>query len=467
MTADILIVDDEADIRELISDILKDHQYTTRTAKDSDSALKSISERVPSVLVLDIWLQGSELDGLGILELVRKKYPHMPTIMISGHGNIETAVAAIKMGAHDFIEKPFKEERLLLVVAKAIEMARLRQENQELRNKARFDAQFNGTSPAITQIRQAIERVSPTASRVMISGGPGTGKELAARMIHGKSPRTQASFVTFNAAGLSADRVEAELFGQEDPSMPGHVEKLGTFERAHGGTLFIDEIADLPLDAQGKILRTLQEGAFNRVGGTRKVEIDVRVIAASNRDLPAEIAAGRMREDLYYRLNVVPLRIPLLRERREDIPELCRYFLKRAAEANGLPPRDLADDAQATLQAYAWPGNVRQLRNMMEWLGIMASGDAGAPIAASSLPADILYSNPLLTRPEVNSDIMSLALREARELFEKQYLAAQIERFGGNISRTSTFIGMERSALHRKLKTLGIHASEEKLEKAG
>jgi two-component system nitrogen regulation response regulator NtrX len=282
-------------------------------------------------------------------------------------------------------------------------------------------------------------------------------------MIHAKSPREKANFVVFNAAGLAPERVEAELFGIDDNSLPGHVEKLGLFERSHGGTLFIDEIADMPLDTQGKILRTLQEGAFTRVGGSRKVEIDVRVIAASNRDLPEEIANGRLREDLYYRLNVVPLRIPALQDRREDIPELCRYFLRRAAEANGLNPRELSDEALATLQVYAWPGNVRQLRNMMEWLAIMAAGDAQAPVSASQLPADILYSNPLLARPETNADIMSLALREARELFEKQYLAAQIERFGGNISRTSSFIGMERSALHRKLKMLGIHASEEKV----
>lgn len=465
MTADILIVDDEADIRDLVSDILKDHSYATRTAKDSDSALKAIAERVPSVLVLDIWLQGSELDGLGILELVKKKYPHMPVIMISGHGNIETAVASIRMGAYDFIEKPFKEDRLLLVVAKALELARLRQENMELKNRARYDLQLNGVSAAIQQIRQTVEKVSPTMSRVMINGGPGTGKELVARIIHSKSPRVSANFVVFNSAGLSQDRVEVELFGVEDGGLAGHVEKLGTFERAHGGTLFIDEIADMPLETQGKILRTLQEGAFTRVGGTRKVEIDVRVIAASNHDLPEEIAAGRLREDLYYRLNVVPIVIPELSDRREDIPELCKYFLRRAAEANGLPARELAEDALATLQVYSWPGNVRELRNMMEWLAIMAQGEAGAPITAAQLPADILYSNPLLSRPETNSDIMSLALREARELFEKQYLAAQIDRFGGNISRTSNFIGMERSALHRKLKMLGIHAGEEKLEK--
>ncbi len=467
MTADILIIDDEADIRDLISEILTDNGYITRVAKDSETALRAISERVPSAIVLDIWLQGSELDGLGILEMVKKKHPYLPVIMISGHGNIETAVAAIKMGAYDFIEKPFKEERLLLMVAKALEVSRLRQENQELKSRASLEVQFTGVSQPITQVRQAIEKVAPTASRVLITGAQGTGKELAARLIHSRSPRANANLVMLNAASLTPERVEAELFGVEDTAMLGSVEKLGTFERAHGGTLFIDEIADLPLDTQAKILRTLQDGAFTRVGGSRRVEIDVRVIAASTRDLEESMARGVLREDLYYRLNVVPIRMPALRERREDIPELCRYFLKRAADSNGLSPRDLASDAVAALQSYAWPGNVRQLRNMMEWLAIMAGGEIGSLITASQLPQDLLLSNPLMTRPDMNADIMSLALREARELFERQYLAAQIERFGGNISRTSTFVGMERSALHRKLKTLGIYETEEKLEQVG
>ncbi len=467
MTADILIVDDEADIRDLIADILRDNQYTTRTASSSDTALKSIAERVPSVLILDIWLQGSELDGLGILEMVRKKYPHMPVIMISGHGNIETAVSAIRIGAYDYIEKPFKEDRLLLIVAKALEVARLKSENEELKSRGKFESQLTGPSQGITAIRQIVERVSPTSSRVLITGAPGTGKEMVARLIHARSPRANNHFVLLNAAGLSPDRVEEELFGVEDSNRIGGVEKLGLFERAHGGTLFIDEIADMPLDVQGKILRTLQEGAFSRVGGSRRVEIDVRVIAASNRDLTEEIAVGRFREDLYYRLNVVPIRMPSLRERSEDIPDLCRYFLKRTSEMAGLPVRELAADAVAALQAYPWPGNVRQLRNMMEWLSIMAGGDPAQPVSAAMLPQEILYSNPVMSRPEVNSDIMALPLREARELFEKQYLAAQIIRFGGNISKTSSFVGMERSALHRKLKMLGLAKDEDKLEKVG
>ena len=462
MTADILIVDDEADIRDLISDILKDNKYSTRTAHSSDTAFKAIAERVPSVLILDIWLQGSELDGLGILEMVKKKYPHMPVLMISGHGNIETAVSAIKIGAYDFIEKPFKEDRLLLVVARALENAKLRNENQELKTRGKFEMQLNGKSAIVQQIRQAIDKIAPTSSRVLITGAPGSGKEMLARLIHSKSARAGANFVVMNAAGMSPDRVEGELFGIEDTNPTGGAEKLGLFERAHNGTLFIDEVADMPMETQAKMLRALQEQGFTRQRGNHRVEVDVRVIAGSNRDLEAEIAAGRFREDLYYRLNVVPLRMPSLKDRREDIPELCRHFLRRTSEMSGLPARELSEEALVMLQAYPWPGNVRQLRNMMEWLLIMTSGKKDA-IAAEELPPEILGSNPVLARPETNADIMSMALREARELFEKQYLAAQIDRFGGNISKTSSFVGMERSALHRKLKMLGITAADEKV----
>lgn len=463
MSADILIIDDEADIRDLVTDILKDAGYSCRSAANSDGAFKAIAERVPSAVILDIWLQGSEQDGLGILEMVHKKFPNLPVIMISGHGNIETAVSSIKMGAYDFIEKPFKEDRMLLVVKRALEVAKLKSENTELKARGSYEQQLQGSSSAVQQISNAVEKVAPTASRVLITGAPGTGKEMIARLIHSKSGRANGNFVVMNAAGMTPDRVEAELFGIEDSNPTGGAEKLGLFERAHNGTLYIDEVADMPLETQGKVLRALQEQKFTRVRGNKQVEVDVRVIAASNRDLPQEIAAGHFREDLYYRLNVVPIRLPSLRERRDDIPELCRYFLKRAADAAGTNPRELSNEAMAMLQAYGWPGNVRQLRNTMEWLLIMGSGGSKEPIAASELPPEILSSNPALARPETNADIMSMALRDARELFEKQYLAAQIERFGGNISKTSNFVGMERSALHRKLKMLGIHSADEKI----
>jgi two-component system nitrogen regulation response regulator NtrX len=461
MAADILVIDDESDITTLISDILSDEKYAVRTANNSDRALKALAERVPSAIILDIWLQGSELDGLGILEIVQKKYAHVPVVMISGHGNIETAVNAIKMGAYDYIEKPFSAERLLIIVKRALEAAKLRSENQELRKRGSNESELIGNSAAINTVRQTIEKVAPTNSRVLITGAPGTGKELIARLIHGRSMRAHASFVVLNAASLTGSRnIETELFGTEDTNPNGGAEKLGVLERAHGGTLFIDEVADMQIETQGRLLRALQEQSFERVRGNKRVSVDVRVIAATNKDLQEEITAGRFREDLYYRLNVVPLRMPNLRERRDDVAALSAHFLKRAADAMGLATRSLGDEALAVLQSYNWPGNVRQLRNVMEWLIIMAQVGSNGEITADSLPPELIDSNITMLRPELSSDIMSMPLREARETFEKQYLAAQINRFGGNISKTSNFVGMERSALHRKLKMLGIGNDE-------
>ncbi len=460
MAADILVIDDESDITSLISDILSDEKYAVRTANNSDRALKSLAERVPSAIILDIWLQGSELDGLGILEIVQKKYPHVPVVMISGHGNVETAVNAIKMGAYDYIEKPFSSERLLIVVKRALEAAKLRNENVELKKRSHSESELIGTSAAINTVRQTVEKVAPTNSRVLITGAPGTGKELVARQVHARSMRGHAQFVVLNAASLTPSRIESELFGTEDTNPNGGAEKLGLLERAHGGTLFIDEVADMHIETQGRLLRALQEQSFERVRGNKRVQVDVRVIAATNKDLQEEIQAGRFREDLYYRLNVVPLRMPNLRERREDIPALSAHFLKRAADAMGLPTRSLGEEALAVLQSYNWPGNVRQLRNVMEWLIIMAQPGANGEITADALPPELIDANITVLRPELSSDIMSMPLREARETFEKQYLAAQINRFGGNISKTSNFVGMERSALHRKLKMLGIGNDE-------
>ncbi|HEV3177466.1 MAG TPA: sigma-54 dependent transcriptional regulator [Stellaceae bacterium] len=460
MAHDILVIDDEADIRMLICGVLEDEGYETRQAADSTEALAAIRSRLPSLLVLDIWLQGSELDGIEILRIARAEAPNLAVVMISGHGTIETAVAAIKMGAYDFIEKPFKSDRLLLVVERAIQAARLRRENEELRLRAGGDEELVGNSHAVAQLRQQVEKAAPTKSRVMISGAPGSGKEVVARLLHRRSRRAEAPFVVLNCAMLRPDHLEIELFGAaagaEGPDSP---RKIGLFEEAHSGTLFLDEVADMPLETQGKIVRGLQEQTFERLGGTR-VEVDVRVMASTNRDLAAEVAAGRFREDLYYRLAVVPIRVPALRERREDIPMLARHFMRRAAEAARLMAREIGDDAMAALQSYDWPGNARQLRNVIDWLLIMAPGDVREPVRAEMLPAEIGSDAPAVVRWDKGGEIMSLPLRDAREVFEREYLIAQVTRFGGNISRTAAFIGMERSALHRKLKTLGLFNGE-------
>lgn len=463
MATDILVIDDEKDITSLISDILTDEKFITRVANNSDQALKALAERVPTAIILDIWLQGSELDGLGILEIVQKKYPHVPVVMISGHGNIETAVTAIRLGAYDYIEKPFSAERLTIIVKRALENSRLRNENVELKRRGSPEQDLIGVSAAVNNVRQTVDKVAPTNSRVLITGAPGTGKELIARLLHARSHRGGGQFVVLNAAALTPARIEAELFGTEDTNPNGGAEKLGLLERAHGGTLFIDEVADMHIETQGRLLRALQEQSFERVRGNKRVSVDVRVIAATNKDLQSEIAAGRFREDLYYRLNVVPLRMPSLRERRDDIPALSRHFLKRASDAMGLAQRNLSDEAMAVLQSYNWPGNVRQLRNVMEWLIIMAQPGSTGEIMSDALPPELIDSNITVLRPELSSDIMSMPLREARETFEKQYLAAQINRFGGNISKTSNFVGMERSALHRKLKMLGIGNDEKQV----
>ena len=462
MAHDILIVDDEADIRMLIGGVLKDEGYATREAADSTEALAAIHGRQPTLVILDIWLQGSELDGIAILRQLRTEMPSVPVVMISGHGTIETAVEAIKIGAYDFIEKPFKADRLLLLVARAIEAAQLRRENAELRLRAGGELNLVGASPAVNQLRQQIERVAPTGSRVLISGAPGSGKEVVGRLLHARSRRSQGPFVPVNCATMRPDRLEIELFGSEAANN-GEARKIGTFERAHGGTLFLDEVADMPLETQGKIVRALQEQTFERVGGSRRVEVDVRVVASSNRDLSAEIAGGRFREDLFYRLNVVPIRVPPLRERREDIPLLARHFMARGAAAARIQPREFGEDALAALQAYTWPGNVRQLRNVVDWLLIMAPGDAGESVHADMLPNEITAIAPTVVKWDNGSEIMTLPLRDAREVFEREYLLAQVTRFGGNISRTAAFVGMERSALHRKLKSLGVFGNERSL----
>jgi two-component system, NtrC family, nitrogen regulation response regulator NtrX len=455
MASDIVIVDDEADIRELVSGILEDEGYMTRTARDSDEALSVIKARRPSLVFLDIWLQGSRLDGLQLLEAVKHEHPELPVVMISGHGNIETAVAAIKHGAYDFIEKPFKADRLVLVADRALETSRLKREVKELKQLAPVPSTLVGRSAAISQLRQTIEKVAPTNSRVLIVGPSGSGKELTARTIQAASGRAAGPFVVINAAAITPERMETELFGVEQ-SNGSQARKVGALEEAHTGTLFIDEIADMPRDTQNKILRVLVDQTFQRVGGSTKVAVDVRIISSTGSNIEAEVAAGEFREDLYHRLSVVPIRVPPLAERREDIPDLVDYFMEQISQATGLPKRRIGDDAMAVLQSHDWPGNVRQLRNNVERLMILAGGDPEALITATMLPQDVGSMVPSMPNGNGGEHLMGLPLREAREVFEREYLRAQISRFGGNISRTAEFVGMERSALHRKLKALGM-----------
>src|SRR6201987_95090 len=432
MASDILIVDDEADIRELVAGILQDEGHGTRTARDSDEALAAVIARRPNLVFLDIWLQGSRLDGLQLLDGIKADHPELPVVMISGHGNIETAVSAIKRGAYDFIEKPFKADRLLLVADRALENSRLRREVRDLKQHAPLATALVGHSPAVNQLRQVVEKVAPTNSRILIVGPSGAGKELGARTIHGPSARADGAHNGSNSR------------------------KVGALEEAHGGTLFIDEIADMPRETQSKILRVLVDQTFQRVGGATKVTVDVRMVSSTSRNIEAEITAGKFREDLYHRLSVVPIRVPGLAERREDIPGLVEFFMTQISQTTGLPKRTVGADALAVLQSHDWPGNVRQLRNNVERLMILAGGEPQAVITASMLPQDVGSMIPNMPNGNGGEHLMSLALREAREVFEREYLLAQINRFGGNISRTAEFVGMERSALHRKLKALGI-----------
>ncbi len=454
MAADILVVDDEADIRDLVAGILADEGYAVRVAANSEEALTALQARKPALLILDIWMQGGGMDGLELLDLVKELDADLPVIMISGHGNIETAVSSIKRGAYDFLEKPFKSDRLVLVVERALEATSLRRENRRLRVQTLTPDGFIGRSAAAVHLRQLIAKVAPANSRVLITGPAGSGKELVARLIHGGSPRAKGEFVVIAAAGMTPERVDLELFGEEGEG--GRPRKIGVFERAHGGTLYIPEVCDMPLETQARILRVLVEQRFRRIGGDSDVQVDVRVMSSTSRDLRDEIASGRFREDLFHRLNVVPVRVPGLTERREDIAELATYFITRIAESQGLPTRILGDDAIATLQVHEWPGNVRQLRNNIERLLILATGDPGEVITAEMLPSEVAAAG---AAGAVGAErIIALPLRDAREVFEREYLHAQIMRFGGNISRTAAFIGMERSALHRKLKSLGVGA---------
>jgi two-component system, NtrC family, nitrogen regulation response regulator NtrX len=454
MAADILIVDDEEDIRQLVAGILEDEGYGARVARDSDDALSAIEARRPHLILLDIWLQGSKLDGLQLLEAIKRQHPNVPVVMISGHGNIETAVTAIKLGAYDFIEKPFKADRLILIAERALETSRLKREVSDLRARGGSDDRMVGSSQAITNLRRIIEKLGPANSRVLISGAAGSGKELAARLIHQFSTRADGPFVVINAPTMSPDSMEAELFGVEAGA--DRTARTGALEEAHSGTLYLDEVADMPRETQAKILRVLVDQNFQRVGGGSRVYVDVRIISSTSRDLAEAITEGRFREDLFHRLSVVPIRVPSLAERREDIQELVQHFAKIVAASMGITPRRISADAMAVLQSHDWPGNIRQLRNNVERLMILALGDPNAEISASMLPAEVGALVPAVPSGIGGEKLLNLPLREAREAFERDYLIAQISRFGGNISRTAEFIGMERSALHRKLKSLGV-----------
>ena len=461
MQVEILVVDDEADIRKTIADTLEDEGYRCRTAADTVLALELIEERRPQLVILDIWLRETDRDGLELLKILKAQYPEIPVVMISGHGTIETAVKAIKLGAYEFVEKPVQSDRLVLTARRAVDAARLERENAELRERAGADWTMIGVSNPICQLRGVIDRVGPTGSRVLITGPSGSGKEVAARALHARSNRRDGPFIVLNCATMAPDRMESELFGSEVRN--GSAPHPGTFEQAHGGTLLLDEVADMPLETQGKIVRVLQEQSFVRVGGATSIAVDVRVIATTSGNLVTEMATGRFRQDLYYRLNVVPIEVPPLSSRRDDVPLLFRHFAERAAAAGGVPCRDLAEDALAALQAYAWPGNVRQLRNVAEWVLIMAPGTASEPVRSDMLPPEIVAGTPDPLRGVNGTELMGLPLREARERFEREYLVAQVDRFGGNVSRTAQFVGMERSALHRKLKTLGVTAGNKAL----
>ena len=457
MKYDILIVEDEDDIRAMIGGILEDDGYEVRLTATSAEAINSLKSRKPSLMILDVWLKGSTMDGIELLDSIKKSHPNMPVIIISGHGTVETAVSAIRKGAYDYIVKPFKADKLLVTCKRALENARLKSENEELKGKRSHDVALIGTSSHVIQLKQKITKIASTNSRVLISGQSGSGKELIARLLHENSLRSKGPFKAVNAASIIPERVEEELFGVEDES--GNLNKVGLLERAHNGTLYLDEVADMPIETQGKLLRLLVEQRFRRLGGKDDVQVDVRVITSSSRDLFKEVSLGRFREDLYHRLNVMPLEAPPLKERREDIPALVEHFIAQLSSSTGLPSRKIGEDAMAALQAHNWPGNVRQLRNNVERLLILATGDPSQAITLKTLPPEVSVVRATKGNNE-NEKLISLSLRDAREHFERDYLKAQIQRFGGNISRTANFVGMERSALHRKLKSLGLNSND-------
>ena len=449
--SDILIVDDERDIRELISEILFDEGYTTRLAGTSEDAMREITSQPPGLLILDIWLKDSDMDGIDILKKVKSDYPEVPVVIISGHGNIEIAVAAIKQGAYDFIEKPFNIDQLLVVIRRAMETSRLRRENITLRQKDAPVSDLIGSRAGFRALVSQLDKVAKSNSRIMLRGGSGVGKETAARYIHAQSDRAAGPFVVVGCATIEPDRMEEVLFGRESGDQNG---AQGLLEQAHGGVIYFDEVADMPLVTQSKILRVLVDQKFQRVGGNDQIKVDLRVLSSTSCDLEVEIAERRFREELFHRLNVVPVEVPTLEERREDIPELVEHFVEHFNQTQGLNVRKLSDDAATLLQTLPWPGNIRQLKNVIERILILSDGTG--PISADEIPTDTQKSAGANDGGGMSANWATLPLREAREAFEREYLITQINRFGGNISKTANFVGMERSALHRKLKSLGV-----------
>ena len=454
--SDILIVDDEKDIRELISEILIDEGYSTRLSSNSAECLNQVSNDPPSLLILDIWLKDSNMDGIDILKKVKVEYPNVPIVIISGHGNIEIAVSAIKQGAYDFIEKPFNIEQLLVVVKRAMETSSLRRENKELKQKDTVQYELEGESSVFRNLMINLDKVSSTKSRVFLTGSSGSGKDTSARYIHENSKQSSGNFITINCSVFESDELDRMLFGFENKE---GVQEVGALENANRGTIYLDEVSEMSLDLQGKILKFLVENSVGRPGSSKKVDIECRVISSSNSDLLEQIKNKQFREDLFHRLNVVPIKIPNLSDRIDDIPVLAKHFVKEFSSVNGLPSREFTDEALSFLQGMNWPGNIRQLKNVIERVLIL--GD----------PTDKVTSDELMfTRPKaqdsgekvysISSELAGMSLREAREIFERDYLLLQINRFGGNISKTAAFVEMERSALHRKLKSLGINSSK-------
>ena len=454
MKKDIIIVDDEKDIRELISGILSDEGYETRLAKDIDSLKIQLIKRVPSLILLDVWLDQSNADGIDILKVLKKSYPYIPVIMISGHGTIDMAINALKIGAFDFIEKPFDSNILILSITRAIEISELKRQNKELLKDNNTISAFLGKSHHASNIRSTVEKVAPTESRVLIKGPSGSGKKYLAKLIHNKSKRNDAAFVTANTKRILINNLENDLFGVENSE--GVVTKIGLIEQAHKGTLYIDEICNLDHVLQARLVQLLTEKVIQRVNGKYNIDINVRIICGTSKNIKSEIESKKFREDLFYRLNVVPLNTPALNERIEDIPELIDYFLKICSKDLGVANTQLSKEGYNYLQSRKWSGNIRELKNVIEKILILSPKNKNESLSLDFMSFE-QENDEEGFESLVQKKMLSLSLKKAREFFEREYIKIQMKRFNNNLSRTANFIGMERSALHRKLKTLKLN----------